>query len=73
MWVVSFLFFFVLHFNPPTFGNFFIQVDAPFETIRCCGSEWRNNCVTVLIPQMVLNGRSANTKVTKPCLDLSKW
>ena len=20
--------------NPPTFGTFFIQVDAPFETIR---------------------------------------
>ena len=35
------------------------QVDAPFETIRYCGFEWWNNC-TVLIPQMVLNGRSAN-------------
>ena len=23
--------------NPPTFGTFFIQVDAPFETIRYCG------------------------------------
>ena len=26
--------------NPPTFGTFFIQVDAPFETIRYCGFEW---------------------------------
>ena len=26
--------------NPPTFGIFFIQVDAPFETIRYCGFEW---------------------------------
>ena len=47
--------------NTPTFGTFFIQVDAPFETIRYCGFEWWNNC-TVLIPQMVLNGTSANTK-----------
>ena len=54
--------------NPPTFGTIFIQVDAPFETIRYCGFEWWNNC-TVLIHQMVLNGRSANTK---PCLDISK-
>ena len=30
--------------NPPTFGNFFIQVDLPFETIRYCGFWW-NNCV----------------------------
>ena len=28
------------HFNPPTFGTFFIQVDVPFETIRYCGFEW---------------------------------
>ena len=72
-------------FNYPIFGTFFIQVDAPFETIRSCGFEWRNNCVAVLIPQMVLNGRSANlqnlvwifpngsTANTKPCLDTSKW
>ena len=26
--------------NSPTFGTFFIQVDAPFETIRYCGFEW---------------------------------
>ena len=26
--------------NPPTFGTFIIQVDAPFETIRYCGFEW---------------------------------
>ena len=26
--------------NPPTFGTFFIQVDAPFETIHYCGFEW---------------------------------
>ena len=35
----------VLKINPPTFGTFFIQVDAPFETIRYCGFEWWNNCV----------------------------
>ena len=29
-----------IHINPPTFGTFFIQVDAPFETIRYCGFEW---------------------------------
>ena len=28
-----------LPFNPTTFGTFFIQVDAPFETIRYCGFE----------------------------------
>ena len=26
-----------MYIIPPTFGTFFIQVDAPFETIRCCG------------------------------------
>ena len=26
--------------NSPTFGTFFIQVDAPFESIRYCGFEW---------------------------------
>ena len=33
----------ILVINPPTFGAFFIQVDAPFETIRYCGldlSKW---------------------------------
>ena len=55
--------------NPPTSWWTLLQVDAPFETIRYSGIEWWNNC-TVLIPQMVLNGRSANTK---PCLDTSKW
>ena len=25
--------------NPPTFGTFFVQVDAPFETICYCGFE----------------------------------
>ena len=25
--------------NPPTFGTFFIQDNAPFETIRYCGFE----------------------------------
>ena len=52
--------------NPPTFGTFFIQVDAPFETIRCCGL---NGEITVysVDSQMVLNGRSAIN--TKPCLD----
>ena len=28
------------YLNPPTFGTFFMQVDAPFETIRYCGFEW---------------------------------
>ena len=37
--------------NPPTFGTFFIQVDAPFETIRCCGFEWWNNCVQCWFPK----------------------
>ena len=31
-----------IYINPPTFGAFFIQVDAPFETIRYCGFEWWN-------------------------------
>ena len=49
----------------PTFGSFFIQVDAPFETIRYCGFEWWNNC-TVLIPQMVLNGTRSARKFYLP-------
>ena len=70
--------------NPPTFGTFFIQVDAPFETIRYCGFEWWNNCVQCCFPKwywmvgqliqnlvwIFPNGSTANTK---PCLDLSKW
>ena len=73
-----------LYLNPPTFGTFFIQVDAPFETIRCCGFEWWNNCVQCWFPKWFLmvgqliqnlvwifpNGSTANTK---PCLDTSKW
>ena len=70
--------------NPPTFGTFFIQVDAPFETIRYCGFEWWNNCVQCWFPKwfwmvgqliqnlvwIFPNGSTANTK---PCLDTSKW
>ena len=37
--------------NPPTFGTIFIQVDAPFETIRYCGFEWWNNCVQYWFPK----------------------
>ena len=64
------------------FSTFFIQVDAPFETIRYCGFEWWNNCVQCWFPKwfwmvgqliqnlvwIFPNGRSANTK---PCLDTS--
>ena len=71
-------------FNPPTFDTFFIQVDAPFETIRYCGFEWWNNCVQCWFPKwfwmvgqliqnlvwIFPNGSTANTK---PCLDTSKW
>ena len=70
--------------NPPTFGTFFIQVDAPFETIRFCGFEWWNNCVQCWFPKwfwmvgqliqnlvwIFPNGSTANTK---PCLDTSMW
>ena len=69
---------------PPTFGTFFIQVDAPVETIRYCGFEWWNNCVQCWFPKcfwmvgqliqnlvwIFPNGSTANTK---PCLDISKW
>ena len=37
--------------NLPTFGTFFIQVDAPSETIRYCGFEWWNNCVQCWFPK----------------------
>ena len=78
----------LLHYiiNPPSFGTFFIQVDAPFETIRYCGFEWWNNCVLCWFPKwfwmvgqliqnlvwIFPNGCTANTK---PCLDTStcKW
>ena len=74
----------VSYFNPSTFGTFFIQVDAPFETIRHCGFEWWNNCVQCWFPKwfwmvgqliqnlvwIFPNGSTANTK---PCLDTSKW
>ena len=30
----------IILINPPTFGTFFIQVDAPFKTIHYCGFEW---------------------------------
>ena len=74
----------ICYFNPPTFGTFFIQVAAPFETIRYFGFEWCNNCVQCWFPKwfwmvgqliqnlvwILTNGRSANTK---PCLDTSKW
>ena len=70
--------------NLPTFGTFFIQVDAPFETIHYCGFEWWNNCVQCWFPKwfwmvgqliqnlvwIFPNGSTANTK---PCLDTSKW
>ena len=70
--------------NPAAFGTFFIQVDAPFETIRYCGFEWWNNCVQCWFPKwfwmvgqliqnhvwIFPNGSTANTK---PCLDTSKW
>ena len=36
---------YIQYINPPTFGTFFIQVGAPFETIRYCGFEWCNNSV----------------------------
>ena len=69
---------------PPTFGTFFIQVDALFETIRYCGFEWWNNCAQCWFPKwfwmvgqliqnlvwILPNGSTANTK---PCLDTSKW
>ena len=32
--------FFCAYSKYSTFGTFFIQVDAPFETIRYCGFEW---------------------------------
>ena len=71
--------------NPPTFGTFFIQVDAPFETIRYCGFEWWNNRVQCLFPKwfwmvgqliqnlvwIFPNGSTAINK--KPCLDTFKW
>ena len=74
----------ICYFNPPTFGTFCIQVDAPFETIRYCGFEWWNNCVQCWFPKwfwmvgqliqnlvwIFPNGSTANTK---PCLDTSKW
>ena len=42
--------------NPPTFFcTFFIQVDAPFETIRYCGFEWWNNCVQCWFPKWFWN------------------
>ena len=70
--------------NPPTFGTFFTQVDAPFETIRYCGFEWWNNCVQCWFPKwfwmvgqviqnlvwIFPNGSTVNTK---PSLDTSKW
>ena len=72
--------------NPPTFGTFFIQVDAPFETIHYCDFEWWNNCAQCRFPKwfwmvgqliqnlvwIFPNGSTANTK---PCLDTStcKW
>ena len=74
--------------NPPTFGIFFIQVDAPFETIRYCGFEWWNNCVQCWFPkwfwmvhvhvgQLIQNlvwiFPYGSTANTKPCLDTSKW
>ena len=37
--------------NPHTFGTFFIQVHAPFETICYCGFEWWNNCVQCWLPK----------------------
>ena len=73
-------------FNPPTctLGTFFIQVDAPFETIRYCGFEWWNNCIQCwfpkwfwmvgqLIPNLVWIFPNGSTANTKPCLDISKW
>ena len=73
-----------ININPPTFGTFFIQVDAQFETIPYCGFEWWNNCVQCWFPKwfwmvgqliqnlvwIFPNGSTANTK---PCLDTSKW
>ena len=73
-----------MYINPPTFGTFFIQVDAPFETIRYCGFKWWSNCVQCWFPKwfwmvgqliqnlvwILPNGSTANTK---PCLDTSKW
>ena len=38
--VHKYLYLFSTLINPPTFGTFFIQVDAPFESIRYCGFEW---------------------------------
>ena len=72
------------HWNPPTFGTFFIQVDAPFETIRYCGFEWWNNCVQCWFPkwfwmvgQLIQNlvwiFPNCSTANTKPCLGTSKW
>ncbi len=74
----------LININPPTFGTFFIQVDAPFEIIRYCGFEWWNNRVQCWFPKwfwmvdqliqnlvwIFPNGSTANTK---PCLDTSKW
>ena len=43
----------IFQLNPRTFGTFFIQVDAPFETIRYCGFEWwiTCNCVQCWLPK----------------------
>ena len=72
----------------PTFGTFFIQVDAPFETIRYCGFEWWNNCVQCWFPkwfwmvgQLIQNlvwifpNGTCVVQLTnpKPCLDTSEW
>ena len=70
----------VYQINPPTFGTFFIQVDAPFETIRYRGFEWWNNCeqcwfpkwfwmVGQLIQNLVWIFPNCSTANTKPCLD----